>query len=589
MPRGLLHRHWVLITVLCCFAATRVDAADPPARKKIVLIAGTKSHGPEGNRIHDYPWSVRLLKVMLDNSNIADRVAVEFHLDGWPADPATLDDADAIMVISDGRDGDQYEEAPHLRSAERIAAIQKQIDRGCGFLTFHFSTFAPDQYARQILDWSGGYFDWETDGRRNWYSAIKTLESALRPLAADHPVLRGVEPFTMHEEFYYNIRFDPADASLVPLLEAPAVAGRPERGNVVAWAKQRPDGGRGFATTCGHFYNNWRSPPFRKLILNALAWCAKIDPPPGGVEAAYYEHEYITAALKGVTGTQQAVVTARGQSLFDRDNLVAWCIVPFDGRKRGPRERAEMLRSLGLKHFAYDWRTEHLPAFDQEIDELTQRGIALDAVWFPAALNDEAKAILAVLEKHRIHTQLWVMLTDPLPGSADQAPKVRAAAEHLRPVAEAAARIGCSVGLYNHGDWFGEPQNQIDIIHHLALPNIGIVYNLHHGHDHVDRLPQLLQLMLPHLMAVNLNGMTPRGDRIGKKILPLAQGELDLLLLTIIRDSGYTGPIGILGHTDDDVELRLRDNLDGLAWLHAKMTGMTPGPKPTPRTYRGDN
>jgi len=28
--------------------------------KKIVLIAGQKSHGPEGNRIHDYPWSVKL-------------------------------------------------------------------------------------------------------------------------------------------------------------------------------------------------------------------------------------------------------------------------------------------------------------------------------------------------------------------------------------------------------------------------------------------------------------------------------------------------------------------------------------------------
>jgi len=125
------------------------------ATRKIVLIAGAKSHGPVGNGIHDYPWSVKLLKVMLDQSNITEQVRVEYHLDGWPKAPATLDDADTIMVISDGRDGDLYSEAPHFASDEHLAQVQKQIDRGCGFCTFHFSTFAPDKYATQILDWSG--------------------------------------------------------------------------------------------------------------------------------------------------------------------------------------------------------------------------------------------------------------------------------------------------------------------------------------------------------------------------------------------------------------------------------------------------
>ncbi len=34
---------------------------------------------------------------------------------------------------------------------------------------------------------------------------------------------------------------------------------------------------------------------------------------------------------------------------FDRDNLVAWCVVPFDSKKRGPEERVAMLRRLGFK------------------------------------------------------------------------------------------------------------------------------------------------------------------------------------------------------------------------------------------------
>src|SRR6478752_2768661 len=89
-----------------------VQAADaPPA--KIVLIAGKKSHGPEGNGVHDYNWSARLLKTALEGSNIKDRIRVEVHLNGWPKDEKTLEDAATIMIISDGRDGDKYSEALH--------------------------------------------------------------------------------------------------------------------------------------------------------------------------------------------------------------------------------------------------------------------------------------------------------------------------------------------------------------------------------------------------------------------------------------------------------------------------------------------
>src|SRR5262249_45440442 len=150
----------------------------------------------------------------------------------------------------------------------------------------------------------------------------------------------------------------------------------------------------------------------------------------------------------------------------------------------------------------------------------------------------------------------------------------------LRPLAEEAAKIGCSVGLYNHGGWFGEPENQIAIIEQLKLPNVGIVYNLHHGHVHLDRFPELLKKMRPHLYALNLNGMERNGDQLGKKILPLGQGALDLDLLRAVRASGYQGPIGIIGHTQDDAEARLQDNLDGLQWLVDQLDGNPAGPRP---------
>src|SRR5688572_17532915 len=51
--------------------------------------------------------------------------------------------------------------------------------------------------------------------------------------------------------------------------------------------------------------------------------------------------------------------TAINAKLFAKENLVAWCIVPFDSQKRSPEERAAMLEKLGIKRLAYDWRVEH--------------------------------------------------------------------------------------------------------------------------------------------------------------------------------------------------------------------------------------
>lgn len=269
---------------------------------------------------------------------------------------------------------------------------------------------------------------------------------------------------------------------------------------------------------------------------------------------------------------------------FGPDNLVAWCIVPFDAKKRGPAERVEMLTKLGFKKYAYDWRAEHLPTFDEEVTLLKKAKIELTAVWFPANLGPDAQKLLAVIEKHQVKPQLWVMMGEP--AGADKNAKAEAAAKTLRPVAEKAATLGCQVALYNHGGWFGEPENQVAIIEALKLKNVGIVYNQHHGHDHFDRFPELLKLMKPHLLALNLNGSAKGGDKVGKKILPLGAGELDVKLLNDVLKCGYSGPIGILGHTQDDAAERLADNLDGLKWLLPQLSGEKPGERPKYRTWK---
>jgi len=267
-------------------------------------------------------------------------------------------------------------------------------------------------------------------------------------------------------------------------------------------------------------------------------------------------------------------------AIFARTNLVAWCIVPFDAKKRGPAERAEMAAKLGFKHIAYDWRQEHVAEFETEILEYRKRGLNYFAFW---STHEEAFKQFA---KHNLHPQIW--MTVPSPAGATQAERVEKAAAQLLPAVQRAAKAGSQFGLYNHGGWGGEPENMVAICELLrtkhTATNVGIIYNQHHGHDHVDRFAAALAAMKPHLLCLNLNGMTRDGDKRGQKILPLGSGELDLPLLKTIAASGYRGPIGIIGHTQDDVEQRLRDNLDGLDWLLPQLDGKPAGAKPKYRT-----
>ena len=262
---------------------------------------------------------------------------------------------------------------------------------------------------------------------------------------------------------------------------------------------------------------------------------------------------WLTAGLVPASAQEPAPALHADYDLFARTNLVAWCIVPFDAKKRGPEERAAMLEKLGIKKLAYDWRAEHIPTFDDEVMAMKRHGVEMTAWWFPGALNAEARAILDCIKRNRIHPQLWVMLEGGphlrLDKAFEPTPEAQAAhAERMvvaaKPIAAEAAKLGCQVALYNHGGWFGVPENQIQIVERLkqeGVANVGIVYTQHHGHGEIDRFAELFPKMKPHLLALTLNGMFENGDLQGHELgtTPLGQGDQDLRLLRIIKDSGY--------------------------------------------------
>ena len=146
---------------------------------------------------------------------------------------------------------------------------------------------------------------------------------------------------------------------------------------------------------------------------------------------------------------------AQAADNFSKERLVAWCIVPFDAKKRGPAARAQMLKRLGIKRVAYDWRAQHVKEFEEEILQYKKHGLEFFAFW---STHEEA---FALFEKYKLHPQIWRTL--PSPKADSQEARVVAAAKALLPLVTRTKQLGCKLGLYNHGGWGGEPANLVAV------------------------------------------------------------------------------------------------------------------------------
>ena len=242
-------------------------------RKKMVLVAGTPSHGPGD---HEFNAGTLLLKKCLDD---VPEVVAGTYLNGWPADPTAFDNADMVMLYMDG--GPSHPASNHLKE---LGAL---MDKGVGLACLHFAVeIVKDRGGPELTKWIGGYYEDKYSTNPHWNAEFKAFPN--------HPTTRGVTPFTINDEWYYNIRFPEGSSSVQPLLEAvppdasrgtPAAKEHPGRKEVLAWAIERPDGGRGFGFTGGHIHKNWGNDNFRKFVLNALLWTAKTEVPADGVDS----------------------------------------------------------------------------------------------------------------------------------------------------------------------------------------------------------------------------------------------------------------------------------------------------------------
>lgn len=261
-------------------------------KKRVVLIAGTCSHGPGE---HEHKAGCILLAQML-NKNVPE-IQADVYTEGWPKDPHAFDNAAAVVMYSDGGDGHMV--SPHL---EEMDALMK---RGVGLACIHYAVEIPKgQPGKYFLDWIGGYFETYWSVNPVWEAQFSTFPN--------HPITYGVKPFQTKDEWYYHMRFPENMAGTMAILSAvppattldrgegaregnPAVRAQLGKPQTLAWCRERPDGGRGFGITAGHYHRNWRNDNYRKLVLNAITWVAKVKVPKAGVTSQAPTEEQMSA------------------------------------------------------------------------------------------------------------------------------------------------------------------------------------------------------------------------------------------------------------------------------------------------------
>jgi type 1 glutamine amidotransferase len=249
--------------------------AEPPADfkgKRILLVAGHASHGPGDHEF--FAGSAILMNLLKQTENVWPIMARE----GWPKNEKLFDTADAVVMYMDGGGGH-----PAIQKPERIANIDKQLERGAGWVNLHYAVEYPAKVGGTVQTWLGGYYETGFSINPHWDAQIRSLPK--------HPITRGVKPFTLRDEWYYNMRFVDELKGITPILQAlppdntrgtPAAKARKGEIETLAWAFERLGGGRSFGFTGGHFHRNWADENFRRVVVNAILWSAKMPIPQTG-------------------------------------------------------------------------------------------------------------------------------------------------------------------------------------------------------------------------------------------------------------------------------------------------------------------
>jgi len=252
--------------------------------KKVVFISGKPSHG---RMKHEHRAGNMILAKRLNESGLPIEAIVLEDI-GYPKDESVLEDASTIVIFCTGHGGHVLN--PKLKEFDAL------MKKGIGVIMIHWATEAVSGApGDKFLEWMGGFCDLNWSVNPHWKPNFKPRK---------HPIWNGVQPFSVDDEWYYHMRFVEDRTGLTPILtDVPPMetlkrpdgmrSGNPSvrkavangESQHVAWAYERPQGGRGFGFTGGHNHVSWQDDNYRKIMLNAILWTAGMEVPENGVDS----------------------------------------------------------------------------------------------------------------------------------------------------------------------------------------------------------------------------------------------------------------------------------------------------------------
>jgi hypothetical protein len=299
MPAVLL-----VAVVFACFShTTRQASAQEQKQKVIYFLSGLKDHAGPGR--HEVAKDLLVLQDCMNNaSNLKGVKIVTKYIDARSAlNVDDIKDADALIVESSSvssSDKRTHPLFPPLAPGEKkydqetldyLSKLDALHKAGMGIMILHWGVAVNNEQNPTARNY---YMDWFGESAMEGYTqnplgfwTVTPIESAKK-----HPILNGVHPWIYKDEIFSRLVGTPGDPYRTDLLlgESPETnqseAGSPKgvigpRGIASAYEKGKA---RGILWGGMDFHSALLNENYLRFVLNAIAWTAGIEVPPGGVK-----------------------------------------------------------------------------------------------------------------------------------------------------------------------------------------------------------------------------------------------------------------------------------------------------------------
>ena len=300
-------------------AAARPAAAKPAAETgarplKILFLGHDRAHHPSGTLLPNLAAPLARRGIQITHVYTPEEAL----------DPAILKHYDALMI---------YANHKTITPAQEQALVDF-VEGGKGLVAIHCAS-AMFTEAPRYIPMVGGEFD--RHGMGEFTAEIVAAQ-------ADHPVMKGIKPFTTTDETYVHKRHNTVDR--IVLMERVDKEGR----EPYTWVRTQGKG-RVFYTAYGHDERTWRQPGFQQLIQQGTVWAVDESARKAWTALKMPEVQYVDGF--GVPNYENRDPAPKYQTPFSPEDALKFVQTPAEFKLELFANEPQIIKPI---HFTFDER-----------------------------------------------------------------------------------------------------------------------------------------------------------------------------------------------------------------------------------------